>query len=88
MGLKRIQVVVHGRVQGVFFRATAQREARQNGLTGWVKNRRDGAVEMSERRLLTPAGGKASSPARRKPPSPSRAGKSGRAYRPRSAESM
>ena len=46
MGLKRIQVVVHGRVQGVFFRATAQREARQNGLTGWVKNRRDGAVEM------------------------------------------
>ena len=46
MGLKRIQVAVHGRVQGVFFRATAQREARQNGLTGWVKNRRDGAVEM------------------------------------------
>ena len=46
MGLKRIQVIVHGRVQGVFFRATAQREARQNGLTGWVKNRRDGAVEM------------------------------------------
>jgi acylphosphatase len=46
MGLKRIQVVVHGRVQGVFFRATAQREARQNGLTGWVKNRRDGSVEM------------------------------------------
>ena len=46
MGLKRIQVVVKGRVQGVFFRATAQREARQNGLTGWVKNRRDGAVEM------------------------------------------
>ena len=49
---------------------------------------RDGAVEMSERRLLTPAGGKASSPARRKPPSPSRAGKSGRACRHRSAESM
>jgi acylphosphatase len=46
MGLKRIQLVVRGRVQGVFFRATAQREARQLGLTGWVKNRRDGAVEM------------------------------------------
>lgn len=46
MGLKRIQVIVHGRVQGVFFRATAQREARQNGLTGWVKNRRDGSVEL------------------------------------------
>jgi acylphosphatase len=46
MGLKRIQLVVRGRVQGVFFRASAQREARQNALTGWVKNRPDGAVEM------------------------------------------
>ncbi len=46
MGLKRIQLVVQGRVQGVFFRATAQREARQNALTGWVKNRKDGSVEM------------------------------------------
>lgn len=46
MGLKRIQVVVRGRVQGVFFRASAQREARQLGLTGWVKNRPDGAVEV------------------------------------------
>ncbi len=46
MGQKRIQLIVRGRVQGVYFRATAQREARQNGLTGWVKNRPDGAVEM------------------------------------------
>jgi acylphosphatase len=46
MGQKRIQLVVRGRVQGVFFRASAQREARQHGLTGWVKNRNDGAVEM------------------------------------------
>ncbi len=46
MGLKRIQLVVQGRVQGVFFRATAQREARQNALTGWVKNRKDGSIEM------------------------------------------
>jgi len=46
MGQKRIHLVVRGRVQGVFFRATAQREARQNGLTGWVKNRPDAAVEM------------------------------------------
>jgi acylphosphatase len=46
MGLKRIQMVVRGRVQGVFFRASAQREARQLGLTGWVKNRPDGSVEI------------------------------------------
>ncbi|MBC7172164.1 MAG: acylphosphatase [Polyangiaceae bacterium] len=46
MGQKRIHLVVRGRVQGVFYRASAQREARQNGLTGWVKNRNDGSVEM------------------------------------------
>jgi len=46
MGQKRIHLVVRGRVQGVYFRATAQREARQLGLTGWVKNRADGSVEM------------------------------------------
>jgi len=46
MGLKRINLVVRGRVQGVFFRASAQREARQLGLTGYVKNRNDGAVEL------------------------------------------
>jgi acylphosphatase len=46
MGLKRIHLVVRGRVQGVFFRASAQREARQLGLSGWVKNRPDGAVEL------------------------------------------
>ncbi len=46
MGHKRLQVVVRGRVQGVYYRATAQREARQQGLCGWVKNRRDGTVEM------------------------------------------
>ncbi len=46
MALKQVQVVVRGRVQGVFFRASTQREARRLGLTGWVKNRSDGAVEM------------------------------------------
>ena len=46
MSQKRIQLVIRGRVQGVFFRASAQREARQLGLTGWVKNRTDGAVEL------------------------------------------
>ena len=46
MGLKRIEIIVRGRVQGVYYRATAEREARQHGLTGWVKNRKDGSVEM------------------------------------------
>ncbi len=46
MGLKQIHLVVRGRVQGVFFRATALREARQHGLNGWVRNHPDGSVEM------------------------------------------
>ena len=46
MAQKRIHLVVRGRVQGVYFRASAQREARGLGLTGWVKNRNDGAVEL------------------------------------------
>lgn len=44
--MKQLHLVVRGRVQGVFFRASTQREARRLGLTGWVKNRADGAVEM------------------------------------------
>jgi acylphosphatase len=46
MSSKRLQLIVRGRVQGVFFRASTQREARRLGLTGWVSNRRDGAVEV------------------------------------------
>lgn len=46
MALKQVRAVVRGRVQGVFFRASTQREAKRLGLTGWVKNRNDGAVEM------------------------------------------
>ena len=41
------ELVVHGRVQGVFFRASTQREAARLGLTGWVRNRPDGSVELS-----------------------------------------
>ena len=46
MGQKRIHLVVRGRVQGVFFRASTQREAKRLGLTGWVRNRPDGGVEI------------------------------------------
>ncbi|HEV3376151.1 MAG TPA: acylphosphatase [Thermoleophilaceae bacterium] len=41
----RRRVVVHGHVQGVFFRDTARREASRRGVAGWVTNRPDGAVE-------------------------------------------
>jgi acylphosphatase len=38
-------VIVHGRVQGVFFRDTARRMAQSRGLGGWVRNTLDGTVE-------------------------------------------
>ena len=38
-------VIVHGRVQGVGFRAFVEGEALARGLQGWVRNRRDGSVE-------------------------------------------
>ena len=38
------QVRVRGRVQGVFFRDTCQREAQSRGVAGWVSNEPDGTV--------------------------------------------
>lgn len=38
------EVVVSGRVQGVFFRATCRQEAQSLGLAGWVTNEPDGRV--------------------------------------------
>ena len=39
------RVVVHGRVQGVFFRETTRRRAYRAGVAGWVRNNDDGSVE-------------------------------------------
>jgi acylphosphatase len=41
----RKRVVVRGEVQGVFFRDSTRREAIRRGISGWVSNRDDGAVE-------------------------------------------
>ncbi len=43
--LKSVHIVVHGRVQGVNFRAYTARKGRELGLTGWVRNQSDGTVE-------------------------------------------
>jgi acylphosphatase len=41
----RKRVVVHGDVQGVFFRDTARREAGAHAVAGWVRNTPEGTVE-------------------------------------------
>lgn len=38
------RVVVHGRVQGVFFRDSCRRQAERSRVTGWVRNEPDGSV--------------------------------------------
>ncbi|HEY8630057.1 MAG TPA: acylphosphatase [Gaiellaceae bacterium] len=41
----RRRVIVRGLVQGVFFRDSTRRLAQRHGVSGWVANRADGAVE-------------------------------------------
>jgi acylphosphatase len=43
----RRRIVVHGHVQGVFFRDTARRLAERHGVAGWIRNNRDGTVEAT-----------------------------------------
>ena len=45
MDLVRRNVVVRGRVQGVWFRESARRRACELGVSGWVRNNADGTVE-------------------------------------------
>jgi len=42
----RLRIVIHGTVQGVFFRANTEEQAKRLGLRGWVRNNSDGSVEV------------------------------------------
>jgi acylphosphatase len=43
---ERVELVVRGRVQGVYFRASTRDAARRLGLVGWVRNEPDGSVRV------------------------------------------
>ncbi len=43
--MRRVHVIVSGRVQGVFFRRATHAQMRSLGLSGWVRNLSDGRVE-------------------------------------------
>ena len=45
--MKTLHLVIHGRVQGVFFRDSMRREAQSLDIADWVRNRSDGSVEAA-----------------------------------------
>ena len=42
-----VQLLIKGKVQGVFYRATARQVANSIGITGWIRNTREGNVEAT-----------------------------------------
>jgi acylphosphatase len=47
MNSKTVHIVVQGKVQGVFYRATTKEIADKIGVKGWVRNKKDGCVEIT-----------------------------------------
>ena len=45
MSTQTLHMVIHGRVQGVFFRESMRQQAVQLNINGWAENRDDGTVE-------------------------------------------
>ncbi len=41
-----VSLIISGRVQGVFYRESAKKEAQKQDISGWVKNKSDGTVEV------------------------------------------
>jgi len=46
MGITRYHLIIKGKVQGVGYRMSAYDAASELGITGWVRNRHDGSVEV------------------------------------------
>lgn len=44
---RRVNIIVSGKVQGVYFRAATQKQAKKLGVKGWVRNLATGEVEIS-----------------------------------------